>query len=194
MAQPSDEELVERVKRGDRRAFQMLVDRHKGMVFNIAWRMLRNREDAEDASQEAFLRAFRSIRTFRGQAKFSSWLYQITVNVCLSSVERAHARQTFVELQDEVDGMDPHAMDGIPSPEDIVAREDFGDRVRELVEALPPMYRAVVTLYYLQERSYREVAEILKIPLGTVKTHLHRAKAALQRSIMEHYGGGELRP
>ena len=77
MAQPSDEELVGRVEReGDRRAFQMLVDRHKRMVFNIAWRMLRNREDAEDATQEAFLRAFRSMRTFRGQAKFSSWLYQ----------------------------------------------------------------------------------------------------------------------
>ena len=98
MGQPSDEELVERSKQGDRRAFRMLVDRHKRMVFNVAWRMLRNREDAEDAAQEAFLRAFRSMRTFRGQAKFSSWLVQIAVNVCLSFVESVHAKQTFVEL------------------------------------------------------------------------------------------------
>lgn len=186
MAQPSDEELVERVNRGDRRAFQVLVDRHKRMVFNIAWRMLRNREDAEDAAQEAFLRAFRSIRTFRGQAKFSSWLYQITVNVGLSSKESAHAKQTFVELQEEADGTDPYLRDGDMSPEDIVAQGDFGERIRALVGTLPPIYRAVITLYYLEERSYREVAEILKIPVGTVKTHLYRAKGLLRKRIVEH--------
>ena len=192
MAQPSDEELVERVKEGDRRAFRMLVDRHKRMVFNIAWRMLRNREDAEDAAQEAFLRAFRSMHTFRGQAKFSSWLHQIAVNVCLSSAESAYAKQTFVELQEEADGTDLHLADRSMNPEDVVVREDFAERIRALVGMLPPMYRAVITLYYLEERSYREVAEILKIPLGTVKTHLHRAKELLRRSILEHYRREEL--
>ena len=192
MAHPSDEELVERVKRGDPRAFQVLVDRHKRMVFNIAWRMLRNREDAEDAAQEAFLRAFRSMHTFRGEVKFSSWLYQITVNVCLSSVESAHAKQTFVELEEETDEADPHLMDGGLSPEDIVTRGDFGERIRALVGTLPPMYQSVITLYYIEERSYQEVAEILEIPLGTVKTHLHRAKGLLRRSIVEHYRREEL--
>jgi len=192
MARPSDEELVERAKRGDRRAFRMLVDRHKRMVFNVAWRMLRNREDAEDAAQEAFLRAFRSMRTFRRQAKFSSWLVQIAVNVCLSFVESVYAKQTFVELREEADGTDSCFIDGEMNPEDIVARKDFGERIRALVGTLPPRYRAVITLYYLEERSYREVAEILEIPLGTVKTHLHRAKECLRKSIMEHYHREEL--
>ena len=192
MAQPSDEELVERAKQGDRRAFRMLVDRHKRMVFNVAWRMLRNREDAEDAAQEAFLRAFRSMRTFRGQAKFSSWLVQIAVNICLSFVESVHAKQTFVELLEEADGTDSYFIDGEMNPEDIVARKDFGERIRALVGTLPPRYLAVITLYYLEERSYQEVAEILEIPLGTVKTHLHRAKECLRKSIMEHYHREEL--
>jgi len=192
MAQPSDEQLVERAKRGDRRAFRMLVDRHKRMVFNVGWRMLRNREDAEDAAQEAFFRAFRSMRTFRGQAKFSSWLYQSAVNVCLSFAESAHAKQTFVELREDADGADAHFIDGDMNPEDIVAQEDFGERIRALVGTLPPRYRAVITLYYLEERSYQEVAEILEIPMGTVKTHLHRAKECLRKSILEHYRREEL--
>lgn len=192
MAQRSDEELVERAKQGNRRAFQVLVDRHKRMVFNLAWRMLRNREDAEDAAQEAFLRAFRSMGTFRGQAKFSSWLYQITVNVCLTSVESAYAKRTFVELEDETDSTHFDLTDGDMSPEDIVTRKDFGERIRTLVGTLPPMYRAAVTLYYLEERSYREVGKILKLPMGTVKTHLHRAKELLRKSILEHYQQEEL--
>ena len=192
MARPSDEELVERAKRGDRRAFRMLVDRHKRMVFNVALRMLRNREDAEDAAQEAFLRAFRSIGTFRGQAKFSSWLVRIAINVSLSFAERAHAKQTFVEFQEETDGADAHFVDGGLNPEEIAARQDFGERIRTLVGTLEPRYRAVITLYYLEERSYREVADILEIPLGTVKTHLHRAKEYLRKSILEHYHREEL--
>ena len=192
MARPSDEELVERAKRGDRRAFRMLVDRHKHMVFNVALRMLRNREDAEDAAQEAFLRAFRSIGTFRGQAKFSSWLVRIAINVSLSFAERAHAKQTFAEFQDEADEADAHFVDARMNPEEIASRNDFGERIRALVGTLPPRYRAVITLYYLEERSYQEVAEILEIPLGTVKTHLHRAKEHLRKSILEHYHREEL--
>ena len=192
MARPSDEKLVERAKRGDRRAFRMLVDRHKRMVFNVALRMLRNREDAEDAAQEAFLRAFRSIGTFRGQAKFSSWLVRIAINVSLSFAERAHAKQTFVEFQEEADKADAHSVEAGMNPEEIAARQDFGERIRALVGTLEPRYRAVITLYYLEERSYQEVAEILEIPLGTVKTHLHRAKEYLRKSILEHYHREEL--
>ena len=192
MARPSDEELVERAKRGDRRAFRMLVDRHKHMVFNVALRMLRNREDAEDAAQEAFLRAFRSIGTFRGQAKFSSWLVRIAINVSLSFAERAYTKQTFVEFHEEADGAGPHLTNENMSPEEIATRKDFGERIRALVGTLPPRYRAVITLYYLEERSYQEVADILEIPLGTVKTHLHRAKEHLRKSILEHYHREEL--
>ena len=129
---------------------------------------------------------------YRGQAKFSSWLYQITVNVCLTSAESAYAKRTFVELEDETDSTHFDLTDGDMSPEDIVTRKDFGERIRTLVGTLPPMYRAAVTLYYLEERSYREVGKILKLPMGTVKTHLHRAKELLRKSILEHYQQEEL--
>ena len=145
MPQPSDEELVERAKQEDRAAFEVLVNRHKRMVFNIAWRMLGSRQDAEDAAQEAFLRAFRSVSTFRGEAKFSSWLYQIAVNVCLGTLEASHARQTFVELDDETDTAGPHLAHADVTPEEIVARKDLAERVRSQVQDLPPKYRAVLT-------------------------------------------------
>jgi RNA polymerase sigma-70 factor (ECF subfamily) len=192
MAQPSDEELVGRAKRGDRKSFEALVERHKRMVFNIAWRILRNRENAEDAAQEAFLRAFRSVGTFRGQAAFSSWLYQITTNTCLSFADSAYVRRTVGRSEEDLQGSDRQLPDGDTSPEEIAAREDFGERIRGLVEKLPPMYRAVVTLYYLNDQSYREVAKILGIPLGSVKTRLHRAKRLLRECVLEHYEREEL--
>ena len=192
MAQPPDEELVAYVRQGDQAAFEVLVRRHERMVFNIAWRMLRNREDAEDAAQEAFLRAFRSIETFRGQAKFSSWLYRITVNFCLSALESATASRRLVHLSDDLDTDNTDLAAKEASPEQIAGREDFAERIRALVDDLPPKYRAVLTLYYLQDRSYLQVAEILDIPLGSVKVQLHRAKNLLRNKVLEQYQLEEL--
>jgi len=192
MAQPPDEELVAYVRQGDQAAFEVLVRRHERMVFNIAWRMLRNREDAEDAAQEAFLRALRSIDTFRGQASFSSWLYRITVNYCLTDLESIRTRQRLVQLDDESDGTDTGRPEADISPEEVATRLDLAERIRVLVADLPPKYRAVITLYYLEDRSYSRVAEILNIPLGSVKVQLHRAKSLLRNRLLEQYRREEL--
>ena len=189
----SDEKLVSQVKKGDHRAFEKLVDRHKTMAFNVAYRILRNREDAEDAAQESFLRAFNAIGTFRTEAKFSTWLYRILSNVCLSHMSRSHAQQTFVDAEDEEsEAIHPELSDWSSNPEEIVAREDFDENVRELIFKLPPQYRAVITLYYLQEFSYAEISEMLNLPMGTVKTHLYRAKDVLKRSVLENYALEEI--
>lgn len=192
MADPRDEELVALAESGDPVAFGVLVSRHKRMVFNIAWRMLRNRQDAEDAAQEAFLRAFRSLSTFRGQARFSSWLYRIATNVCLSALQSPCANRAFLDLEETPASEALDVADSGPGPQEIADRQDLSQRVLELVGALPPKYRAVLTLYYLREQSYEEVADILGVPLGTVKTHLYRAKGLLRERILEHYDREEL--
>ena len=191
--QPSDERLIRKVRKGDHRAFETLVDRHKTMVFNVAYRMLRNREDAEDAAQESFLRAFNAIGTFRTEAKFSTWLYRIVSNVCLSHLGRTHAQQTFLEAEDEeVVAVYPEVSDRSSNPEEIVSQEVFGENVRALIVQLAPQYRAVITLYYLQEFSYAEISEILDLPMGTVKTHLYRAKGMLKRAVLGNYALEEI--
>lgn len=191
--QPSDERLIRKVRKGDHKAFETLVDRHKTMVFNVAYRMLRNREDAEDAAQESFLRAFNAIDTFRKEAKFSSWLYRIVSNVCLSHMSRGHAQQAFLEIENgEVVAAHPELSDRSSNPEEIVSQEDFAENVRSLIVRLAPQYRAVITLYYLQDLSYAEIAEILSLPMGTVKTHLYRAKDMLKRAVLENYALEEI--
>jgi RNA polymerase sigma-70 factor (ECF subfamily) len=119
----SDEELVAKAKKNDRRAFESLVNRHQKMVFNLAYRMLGNREDAEDAAQDSFIRLYHSITKFRGQAKFTTWLYRIVSNVCLSKLSTSAARQSFVELDTETESIYSEVSDWEDTPEDILLKE-----------------------------------------------------------------------
>ncbi|HID95834.1 MAG TPA: RNA polymerase sigma factor [Candidatus Latescibacteria bacterium] len=186
----SDEGLVERVKRGDARAFEILIDRHKRMVFNVAYRILGNRDDAEDAAQESFVRCYKSISSFRGGSKFTTWLYSIVSNVCLSEVGKSRWRQEFVELNQQAEAVFPELSEGTEPPEDIAIREDFREKVRELVRSLPPQYRAVITLYHFKGFTYKELSEILDLPVGTIKTHLYRARELLRKAVLERFEGG----
>lgn len=182
---PRDLELVARVLAGDLDAYASLVDRHSDLVYSIALRIVGNRADAEDVAQESFVNAFRALESFKGQSKLSSWLYRITVNRALAYLKR---RRSTLPLDTDAD--DPHATrrlaaPGEDCPDQILIEKEFRLRVRQAIAKLPPHYRAVVTLYHLQDRSYKEVAEILGLPMGTVKTHLHRARAMLRRALSD---------
>ncbi len=183
--EPSDEELVAKVKKGDRGAFESLVNRHQKMVFNLAYRMLGDREDAEDAAQESFIRLYHSVARFRGRAKFTTWLYRIVSNVCLSKLRATCTRQSFVELDAETEIIYSELTNWKRTPENILLKEEFKQTVRELVRSLPPPYRAVITLYHLEGFSYAEIGQILNLPEGTVKTHLFRAREALKKAVLE---------
>lgn len=188
----SDEELVAKAKKNDRRAFEDLVNRHQKMVFNLAYRMLGNREDAKDAAQDSFIRLYHSIAKFRGQAKFTTWLYRIVSNVCLSKLSASAARQSFIELDAEAESVYSEASDWEDTPENILLKEESKQTVRDLVRLLPPAYRAVITLYHLEWFSYAEIAQILDLPEGTVKTHLFRAREALKKAVLNKYQQGEI--
>jgi RNA polymerase sigma-70 factor (ECF subfamily) len=170
----SDTELVVRAKRGDTEAFSVLVQRRQNLVFNLSYRFMRDPTLAEDAAQEAFLKAFRLLRGFRGDCNFSTWMYRVTVSVCLTEISRRKKRQE-VELQ---------PMDGRQTVDRRVESSDVLDMIRRCVNLLPGRYASIITLYYLKEISYEEIARVMQIPMGTLKTWMFRARNQL-RSIVE---------
>ena len=188
-----DDELVAKAQKGYRKAFERLVERHQRMVLNAAYRILRNHEDAEDAAQESFIRTYTFLSTLREGTKFTSWLYQIVTNICLSKVKTSHAQQVFVDVDgEEAEAKHPELSDWTANPEEIVAKEEFNGQVQEMVASLPPHYRAVITLYHLNDFSYEEIAKTLGLPVGTVKTHLYRAKEMLKKMVLQRYHTEEL--
>ncbi len=171
---PEDARLVAAVLRGDKEAFATLVRRYDRPVYHLAYRTLRDAEEARDVAQEAFFKAFRSMRTFRPDAKFSTWIFSITYHACCDRLNR-RKRFSVEEL--------PERADTAPGPEHRVIALDEAQRLRDAIDALPEKYRAVVTLYHLQGQQYDEIAAILGLPMGTVKTHLFRAKEQLRRLL-----------
>ena len=187
---PTDEELIARVLAGDETSYGTLVARYQDYVYTIAVRIVGSDEDAEDIAQEAFVRAYRALPRFRGDSKFSSWLYRIATNRALTHLKRRRRRADTVDIES---GSHVEAVvidDGRSeetSPELRVRDEEFRRAVRAAVLELPEQYRVVVTLFYLEERSYKEVVATLGIPMGTLKTHLHRARALLREILTKHH-------
>jgi RNA polymerase sigma-70 factor (ECF subfamily) len=174
-----DEVLVRRFNEGDREAFGLLVERHERRVYNLAFRMLGKEEDARDATQDAFVAALRKLGGFRGEARFTTWMHRVTVNACYDLL-RKQARQPMLRLVGEED---EHA------PEPGLPVEDHGDEVagttdveRALAE-VPIEFRAVLVLHDLQDVAYDEIARILDVPVGTVKSRLHRGRIALAKAM-----------
>ena len=169
----SDLELVAETKAGNVEAFSELVRRHERIVYNLAYRFMRDGCSAEDMTQEAFLKAFRMLRGFRGDCEFSTWMYRVTCSVCLTELSRRKKRNE-VELH-----LDTVAASIGPGPDST----DLADSMRNCVRQLPERYERIITLYYLRELSYEEIATKLDIPMGTLKTWMHRARKHLRRIV-----------
>jgi RNA polymerase sigma-70 factor (ECF subfamily) len=177
-----DAQLVRASQHGDREAFALLVQRYQRRVFNMILRMLQDYEEACEITQEAFLAAWQGLPTFRGEARFPTWLYRIAYNCCLRQLEqrrRDKALQNAMQEQqllDEAGGQRCQA-------ESTLEAHDRQALVREQLEALPTKYRIVLVLRHLQEMTYEEMAEILMMPIGTIKTHLFRARNLLKERL-----------
>lgn len=188
---PTDLELVERVQGGDTQSFETLVRRYQSRVYNQVCRMVRDREDAADLTQEVFLKVYGSLNRFRGQASFQTWLYRVTMNLCVDRHRRGQrAPQIAASLDapmDTDDGeVDRDVADWNDNPEGDLLTVELKHKVREAVLQLSDKLRAVVVLHDLQGCSYEEIAAALDIPLGTVKSRLFNARAAL-RELLEAY-------
>ena len=169
-----DQALISAVLAGQSQAFEEIVSRYQRAVYNLAVRTLRDSTEAEDATQEAFFKAYRALSTFRPGAKFSTWIFTICYRGCCDRLAK-RKRLSGDELPDHAD---PSA-----GPEAQAERSDEAYRLRSAIDALPEKYRTVVTLYHLQGKQYEEIATVLNLPLGTVKTHLFRAKEQLRKAL-----------
>ncbi len=178
--QVDDSVLVATALGGRPDAFGTLVERYDRAVYHLAYRTLHDSEEARDVAQEAFFKAYRSLRTFKPGAKFSTWIFAITYHACCDRLAR-RKRYSNEELPDRAD---PAA-----GPESQAVAGDEARRLRAAIDALPEKYRTVITLYHLQGRQYDEIAQVLGIPMGTVKTHLFRAKEQLRRILNEDAAG-----
>lgn len=171
----AEPKLLARATAGDRTAFTELVRRHQGRVRSLLLRLCADRTLADDLAQEVFLRAFRGLVGFQGRSAFGTWVYRIAYNVFLNNRARSHRH---VALPEDYDVR-------AAAPDDAMSagRADLRRDLEGAIDQLPERYRAVVVLYYVHEVSYPEIAEILDLPLGTVKTHLHRAKRMLRAAM-----------
>ncbi len=192
-----DRVLIERFQAGDRRAFDELVRRHYRRAYNLAYRILGDPDAAADATQTAFIRVYRGLAGYRHGAAFTTWLHRIVVNVSLDKARRA-GREVSLDQQPDEDGQPLEARlasDG-PAPDEIAIQRERARTVQRVLLQLAPMHRAVLTMYELQGLSYDEIARILGVPVGTVKSRLNRARAAFARAFAQYQelfgpGGGQ---
>jgi RNA polymerase sigma-70 factor (ECF subfamily) len=181
MATPSDDELARRARRGEVQAFGELVQRYQSSVFNVCYRLLGERQEAEDLAQEAFLRAFQRFDLYDIRLPFGPWVRKVAANLCLNRLQVSRAE--WLPLDDE---RGEHMPAKTGSPETIQAQGEQAEAVRQALSSLPAHYRAVVELRHFQELSYAEIARMLAIPLSDVKSHLFRARRLLAEKLKSY--------
>lgn len=185
----TDEELVARSISGDADSFNQLVLRWERPIYALAYRTIGREEEARDVCQETFLRAYRALPRFRGQAKFSSWLYRIALNLCRDWIRRER-RAPMLQPPEDVDLMDL-AVSTEPSEsiEDLVARRDLTRLVEQAMEQLPEEQRTAIVLKEYHGLTFQEIADVVGCPLSTVKTRLYQGLTVLRRELAKTAGG-----
>jgi RNA polymerase sigma-70 factor (ECF subfamily) len=176
-----DTQLVKASQQGDQDAFALLVQKHQRRVFNVSLRMLRDYEEASEVTQEAFLAAWQGLPSFRGEACFATCLYRIAYNCSLRQLEqhkRERALQGAIQAEQILEEVNKERQ-----VEDILELRGRQTLVREQMENLPARYRMVLILRHLQDMTYEEMAEVLTMPIGTIKTHLFRARHLLKERV-----------
>ena len=187
----TDEELVARSQGGDVDSFNQLILRWERPIYALAYRVIGREEEARDVCQEAFLRAFRALPGFKGQAKFSSWLYRITLNLCRDWMRR-QKRAPVSQMPDDTDALELAAQAGpVESIEDLVARRQLSAAVEDAMALLPDEQRTAIILKEYHGMTFQEIADLQGCPLSTVKTRLYQGLSVLRRHLAR---SGQLEP
>ncbi len=185
----TDQEVVLRARQGEERAYRELVRRYERPIFSLLYRMVRDRELAEDLSQETFVKALNAIESYRPEYKFSSWIFKIANNAAIDHLRRRELDT--LSLEGSPHAETPEAMEATAlqigdrgeTPLDIVEAKELGGEIEQAIARLRPEYRACIMLRHIDGRAYEEIAEILDLPLGTVKTYIHRARNELRQYL-----------
>jgi RNA polymerase sigma-70 factor (ECF subfamily) len=176
---------IKKVKKGDQNAFAEVVEYYKDKIYQLCYRMLGNAHEAEDMAQEAFLRAYVNIDSYDIKRKFSTWLYRIATNLC---IDRIRKKKPDYFLDAEVAGTEglnmysQIAADG-EFPEESVEKLELHEYVQQQIAQLPEKYRTVIILKYVDELPLKEISDIMELPIGTVKTRIHRGREALRKKL-----------
>ena len=179
-----DREAVRQVQAGDREAFEPLVEKYKRKVFRLAYQVLRDQEEALDASQEAFVKAFRALPAFKGDSAFYTWLFRITMNVALDRKRQRTTRAKSLGAADvPPEEWERTAASTDPDPEDVASGAERRERIRKGLDSLSEHHRAIIILSDIEGLQYREIAEVLGIPMGTVMSRLHHARKRLREAL-----------
>jgi len=175
-----ESDWIQRARSGDQTAFGQLVVAYQTPVYNLAYRMLGNAAEAEDAAQEAFLRAHTHLRSYDPNRPFHSWMLSIASHYCIDQLRRR--RITWLPLEDEI--ATPYQLaSNSPSPETVVSRQEQEEQIQSMLTALSPIDRAAITLRYWYDCSYEEIAEMLNLTVSAVKSRLHRARHTLAEKL-----------
>ena len=180
----TEQELVRAAAGGDTEAFERLVRTYENKIYHLALRMCGSSEEASDIAQEAFLAAWRGLPSFRGEANFATWLYRLTSNAAIDYLRRQKKERGDMSLDDEDLGLD--AVDPGPGPQDAAERTEVRTAVAAGLQQLSEGHRQVLVLREIQGLSYEEIADVLEVDLGTVKSRISRARTALRKILLEN--------
>ena len=192
MSQQPDQHLIDATINGDTKSFKVLVDRYKHMVYSLAMKILRNREEAEEVSQDVFLKVYRGLSTFKGDSKFSTWIYRITYNRSLDYVSKKGRR-----LQvDSIDSEREYNLSSVETIFDLLEAQEKRATIKDAIADLSEDDAVVITLHYFEELSLKEIADIMGIQANNVKVRLFRSRkrlaqilqGKLEQEIIKHYG------
>ncbi len=186
----TDKALVEQILAGEKQAFATFVERYKKLVAHVVYRMVKNETDREDVCQDVFVRIYRNLSGFQFQSRLSTWVARISFNTAINHLEKKK-----VDLFDDISAEHEQLEDrpsGKRLPDDAMVATDMGERVRLEIDKLPILYGTIVALYHLEDMSYKEIADIMNMPSGTVKSHLFRGRKLLRTRLEALYSSEDL--
>ena len=189
LAARTDQEIVVLARAGEEAAYRELIRRYERPLFSLLYRMVRDRELAEDLAQEAFIKALNAIESYRPEYKFSSWIFKIANNAAIDHLRRreldtlSREGSPHAETPEAVEATALQIGDRQESPLDAVEARELGGQIEQAIAQLRPEYRSCILLRHVEGRAYEEIAEILGLPLGTVKTYIHRARNELRQAL-----------
>ena len=185
----NEDQIIQRVKNGDQNAFCELVEKYKDKALNIAFSFCRNHEDAKDVSQEAFIKAFKTIKDFRSESRFYTWFYRILINLCKDYLRRKMKNKAInanIKINNEAqkeESIFEIIASGLPGPKEQLLNKELGEQLTEALDSLPEQQKRVFTLKNIHGLKINEIAEIVKCAEGTIKAHLFKATLNLQEKL-----------